>query len=305
MMSAVTAAVPVSGGLTTEATAGTAVHHQAIQTSAPVIDHPAADVAYTPVTGSLFGPNGPKFTDVHQGEVGDCWLVSSFAAVAARYPGDITSMFTPAGHAVENGQTVNLYKVRFFDSHDHVQYVTVDTELPAGGRHYDQTYGGPLWVALAEKAYAEANGKGYVTTLHEGSDSYAALNGGAPSWALQAITGQNQNDFSVKPTDMAAAWKSGKIICLGSDFSNNIDPIVGGHAYAVVGYNSSSSTPFEMYNPWGATSAINGKITYGGHAIYGGTFYASASLISHAFSEEFFSGQAMTHNETRTDDSQF
>jgi hypothetical protein len=306
MMSGITAALPGGCSSSTEATAAqTAVHHQqSVQTTAPNIDHPAADVAYTPVSGSLFGANGPKYTDVHQWEVGDCWLVSSLAAVAARYPGEITSMFTAAGQAVENGHTVNLYKVRFFDGHDHAQYVTVDTELPDGGRHYDQTFGGPLWVALAEKAYAEANGKGYVTTLNVGSDSYAALNGGRPSWALQAITGQHQNDFAVNPTDMAAAWKSGKIICLGSDFSTSIDPIVGGHAYAVVGYNASSSTPFEMYNPWGVTAAINAKVNFGGHSFYGGTFYASASLVSHAFSDEFFSGQPMVNNGTGADDSQ-
>lgn len=259
-------------------------------------DHPQADVGYSPVSGSLFGANGPKFTDVHQGEVGDCWLMSSFAAVAARYPSDITSMFTSAGTAVENGHTVNLYKVRFFDGNGHAQYVTVDTELPQSGQYYDQVQNGVLWVALAEKAYAQANGKGYVTTQYSHQDSYSALDGGLPSWALQAITGQNQNYFAINPTDMAHAWASGKIICLGSSSAANDNLIVGDssgtHAYAVVGYNAASATPFELYNPWGVGSTVNSKISFNGGQVYGGAFWANASLISRDFSDQFFSGKA-------------
>ena len=56
------------------------------------VDHPAAAAAYTPVSGSLFGADGPSYLDVHQGDVGDCWLMASLAEVAARDPADI------AGH---------------------------------------------------------------------------------------------------------------------------------------------------------------------------------------------------------------
>ena len=38
-----------------------------------------------------------------------------------------------------------------------------------------------LWVALAEKAYAEANALGYVTTNGDGMDSYSAMNYGDPA----------------------------------------------------------------------------------------------------------------------------
>ena len=70
-------------------------------------------------------------------------------------------MFTADGTTVENGSTVSLYKVRFYNSSGAAEYVTVDTELPGGGDYYDQAANGVLWVALAEKAYAEANGAGW------------------------------------------------------------------------------------------------------------------------------------------------
>ena len=125
-----------------------------------VVDHPAADTAYSPVSGSLFGANGPSYLDVQQGALGDCWLLASLAEVAARDPSDIRNMFTYDGTTMENGSVVGLYTVRFFDNAGAPEYVTVDTELPSGGGYYDQPVNGVLWVALAEKAYAEANGAG-------------------------------------------------------------------------------------------------------------------------------------------------
>ena len=64
--------------------------------------------------------------------------MASLAEVAARDPADIRNMFTAAGTTVENGATVGLYKVRFFNSAGVAEYVTVDTELPSGGAYYDQ-----------------------------------------------------------------------------------------------------------------------------------------------------------------------
>ena len=56
-----------------------------------------------------------RLLDVQQGQVGDCWLMASLAEVAARDPQDIRNMFTADGTAVENGATVSLYTVRFFN----------------------------------------------------------------------------------------------------------------------------------------------------------------------------------------------
>jgi hypothetical protein len=209
------------------------------------------------------------------------------AEVAARDPADIQSMFTAAGTTVENGTVVSLYKVRLFNSNGVAGYFTVDTELPGGGSYYDQVTNGVLWVALAEKAYAEANGANWVTTSSEGSDSYNALNSGDPAWALQAITGKSANDFSINPTNIAAAWNAGQLIVLGSSSAANDNLIVGDsqgtHAYAVVNYAASSSNPFELYNPWGVSSVVGSTVTYNGRQVYGGPFYANATLISQDF----------------------
>jgi len=248
------------------------------------VDHPAADTAYSPVSGSLFGANGPSYLDVQQGAVGDCWLLAVLAEVAARDPSDIQDMFTYDGTTLDNGSVVGLYTVRFFNNAGAPEYVTVDTELPSGGGYYDQPVNGVLWVALAEKAYAQANGAGFVTTSSVGSDSYNALNGGDPSWAFRAITGKSASDYSINPGNIASAWTAGNLIVLIT--SNPSSPyIVGDHCYAVVGYSSSSSMPFEVFNPWGTDSS--GWVPGYCNQIYG-LFWAGAGFLSQNFTGQSF-----------------
>ncbi len=239
------------------------------------------------MNGSLFGSNGPQFTDVRQGQEGDCWLLASLAEVAARNSSYIRNMFSYVGTEMENGVSVGLYSVRFFDTSNVSRYVTVDTELPQGGGYYDQVFNGSLWVALAEKAYAQANAKGYVTTFHAGVDSYDALGntGGIPSWALHTITGLSASNFAFSPSNIATAWNQGKFIVLGTGNPTS-SYIVGGHAYAVVGYNASSSMPFEEFNPWGAGST---GYVWNNSSKYG-LFWANASFISQNFTSLFHTG---------------
>ncbi|MBI1830038.1 MAG: hypothetical protein HYR84_01145 [Planctomycetes bacterium] len=250
------------------------------------IDHPTADGTYTNVSGSLFGPNGPSYLDVHQGGVGDCWLMAGFAEVAARAPAYITNMFSYAGTAVENGVTVGLYNVRFYDNQGTPRTVLVDTELPNGGGTYAHPVNGILWVALAEKAYAQANGAGYVTSGRAGSDSYAALAGGQATWALHAITGKSASSFSIDPNNIAAAWNAGKFIVLSSSTHPASQYIVGDsastHSYAVVGYNAWNGNPFTVYNPWGTDASGWALGTYHNHAVYG-LFTANAAFLSQNF----------------------
>jgi hypothetical protein len=258
------------------------------------LNNPTALDAYSPVGGSLFGAGGPSYRDVEQGAVGDCWLLASLAEAAARAPSDIENMFTYIGTAMENGALVGLYTVRFFNSDGTAKYVTVDTELPAGGTYYDHVTNAlgtqALWVALAEKAYAVANGFGCVTSSDPGSDSYAALNGGWPSWALQAITGRPAGDYSINSTNLVSDWNSGDLIVLTTDTPPS-SYIVAGHCYALVDYNAASSLPFELFNPWGTTNSppsgsAPGTIPLGSAPnapnVYG-LFWADTAFLSQNF----------------------
>jgi hypothetical protein len=260
---------------------------------------PTASTAYSPANGTLFGPNGPSYLDVRQGSAADCWLLASLAETAARAPADITSMFTYDGTAYEDGSTVGVYSVRFYDGGGVARYFTVDTELPNGGSTYDRPVGGSgavngssspvLWVALAEKAYAVATGEGFVTTKQVGTNSYAALNYGDPQWALKAITGNGANDSNINPSDVVSAWNAGKLVVLCTS-SPSSSYIVGSHCYALVNYDSSSGN-FIIFNPWGTDA--NGWAPGNSGTKYG-RFWANAPFVSQNFSTESFGYGAAT-----------
>jgi hypothetical protein len=246
--------------------------------------HPAADMAYSPATGALFGDGGPSYQDVQQAGLADCWLLASLAETAARAPADITSMFLFDGSTVENGSPVDVYSVHFYDRSGVAHYVTVDTELPAAGYCYDHPVNNVLWVALAEKAYAEANAAGYVTTRTVGANSYNATNYGDPTWALRAITGQK---VVVNEGDLASAWQDGGLIVLSStDFGNSPASsdgvyIVPNHAYAVVDYDPTTGA-FTLFNPWGVGGGFmplpNGNLVF-----FGGTVTETAEQLATDF----------------------
>jgi hypothetical protein len=255
--------VVLAGG--TDGTVGESVYTLTVANSPPpppstgttqikINADPSAAASYEPVPSSdtLFGPNGPSYLDVDQGEEGDCWLIASLAEVAAQDPQAIKNMFTYDGTSVVNGATVGVYTVRFYNSKGTAESVTIDTELPDGGGLYDHPVNGVLWVALAEKAYAVANGLGYVMTSDPGSNSYDALNAAYPVWALQAITGASASSITINPTQAASAWTAGKFVIL-STVSPASSEIVGDHDYAVVGYNASTGM-FELLNPWGGST---------------------------------------------------
>ena len=269
------------------------------QWSISPLANPVASTGYSPAPASakLFNNGGPSYLDVEQGAAADCWLEASLAEVARRDPQDIINMFTYDGTTVDNGATVGLYTVRFFNNAGAPEYVTVDTELPSAGEYYDHVDNAlgtqALWVALAEKAYAEANGLGYVTTNNEYQDSYNALNYGDPAWALHAITGKPASDYSINPTNIASAWNSGDLIVLCTSTPTS-SLIVGSHCYAVVGYNAASSLPFEEFNPWGTDSS--GWAPGHSGTIYG-LFWANAAFISQNFTTQSLGTGAINGND--------
>ena len=185
-----------------------------------------------------------------------------------------------------------------------IDYVTVNDQLPLatydpsynGGYAFDAPQNGILWAALAEKAFAEENLTGQVDTSQPGVASYAALNSGDASVALAAITGSLSGYSDVTPgataSDIAADLKDGNLVCINTPNSSDIEShLVPDHCYAVVGYNPSSSMPFELFNPWGInTYSETGGKTYGSFVAGGG--YLEANFTTYAFAASAAPGPA-------------
>jgi hypothetical protein len=237
------------------------------------LDHPTA-VSYNSSTvygyqlasGSLF-QGGVSYTDVSQGNLGDCYFLAALAGTAFRTPAAISSMF------IDNGD--NTWTVRFYNG-SVADYVTVDRFLPtnAGFRVYAGWGGGlaneadnELWVALAEKAYAQINEEGWIgqsnTNAYQEVDpinrptmNVTGINGGWSDTSLQHITARTSHWEGLDYSDRTAvinAFNAGRIVFLNTH----------NHALTLVGYNATTQK-FRIYNPWGHSDEFTwDEIIYG------------------------------------------
>jgi hypothetical protein len=219
----------------------------------------AADTTYRYTSGSLF-QGGASFTDVDQGAVGDCYFLASLGAVALKTPSNIYNMFA------DNGD--GTFTVRFFNN-GVADYVTVDRYLPtngwggfvyannSSGRAYNDV-NNELWVALAEKAYAQINQSGWIG--QDNTNTYAGIANGWPFNAMKQITGQStthsdMNDYFLfihtgdNVSDMWNAFSAGRSVVVNTNGST-ASGIVGNHSYILTGYNYSTNR-YMLYNPWG------------------------------------------------------
>lgn len=227
-------------------------------------DHPLATdpsgnaFTYTYANGSLF--NGtPQYTDIAQGEVGDCYFLAGLGTTALHTPSAIENMF------IDNGD--GTFTVQFYDNGT-PDYVTVDRYLPTlssgqlafdGGFQYANDPSNILWVPLAEKAYVEENASGW--TGHGTANSYQAIASGDMSVAVSQITGIAGTSQALDLNTLVSAYNAGQFVTLGSqgasDSGIDSNGVVQNHAYVLVSYDPSTQQ-FTLFNPWGVNGGSEG-----------------------------------------------
>ena len=216
-------------------------------------DLPTVDTQYWGVSGyelaggTLFGSSGaPQYTDIYQGEEGDCWLLASFAAIANKQPGIIQGSFTDDGLVTENGVQVHVWTYRYY-SGSTPEYLTVNNYFADNGgvfcyANFEQTVSSTsnvLWAPLMEKAYAEIDG-----------GAYANLNSGYAQNVLPMETGGTAGSyvFGSQSSYVSAVNSSTTLLTLAC-WSTSYG-LISDHDYAVISYNAANQT-FQLYNPWG------------------------------------------------------
>ena len=183
------------------------------------LDRPSSTIGtdtyvYAEAKASLF-PYAPVYTDVRQGHVGDCYLMSGLAEIAMHNRAAIQNMF------IVNGD--GTYTVRFYNGRQ-ADYVTVDSYLPANdqGEYVFANHGQSLedttialWVPLAEKAYAQINEEGWLRT--DGHNTYASLDGGWPNHVFTQVTavraaGDLKLDKAASFVQFVTAYRGGSML---------------------------------------------------------------------------------------------
>ena len=213
---------------------------------------------------------GVKTTDVYQGAIADCYLVSALSAVAAEAPELIEQGI------IDNGD--NTYRVRFFTkanywSSDYSEtWVTVDGDLPSRAGSDNPMYakgqrtrtgGNELWPALYEKAFAEF--KGGYNKMGEG---------GSTAGALEALSGSRVSYASTDTTPEDVMWGKLRKATLGNQamaagtYGEDKADIYEGtklypwHAYTVLGAyekgrGKDKKRVVKLRNPWGRVEPGN------------------------------------------------
>lgn len=221
-------------------------------------DRPDTSYTYQYAQGSLFqtqagDTNAISANDIKQGMVGDCYFLATLSSIAQEKPSYIQDMF------IDNGD--NTFTVKFL--HNGVnEYVTVDRYLPTNsssliyasyGSNYTNT-SNELWVALAEKAYAQLAELGWSRST--ATNSYAAIEGGLMNTVIQQVTGLATTSktlsatTSMTETQLINLVNSNQILTAGFAYGDGGGLVVNNHAYTITAYNSTTGK-FHLRNPWG------------------------------------------------------
>lgn len=200
--------------------------------------------------------------DVKQGGLGNCYFLSSLAALSDR-PYLIYQLFRTKKISSQGIYEVVLYidglwQVVFVDD-----YFPVDTRT--GKLCFSETNGSELWVIILEKAWAKING-GYANTI--------GGNCGEPLYALTGFSNEclfhnDLNEFNLWEK-ISNAINSNNVICC-STYSNREykNGLIDSHAYTLVNTyeinntkrnmnlnNNNNNLPnisqiIKLRNPWG------------------------------------------------------
>mmetsp|Transcript_10206 Transcript_10206/g.32184 ORF Transcript_10206/g.32184 Transcript_10206/m.32184 type:complete len:495 (-) Transcript_10206:70-1554(-) len=136
-------------------------------------------------------------SDILQGGLGDCWLLSAFAAMA-EYPNALLSLFKERS-ATDNGE----YEITLFNFlQGQYQTLRLDDRLPyiqgVGGcqcAYVKPTAAGEIWTCLLEKAFA---------TMFD--NSYKTISGGVSTTAFAALCGVGGDKLAYISRQSDAGW---------------------------------------------------------------------------------------------------
>ncbi len=214
-----------------------------------------AGVTYEKIEGNLYSSkkSGDIYTmAINQGQLGDCYFLSSAASVAKKDPDYIKNSI----HENKDGTySVDFYREKpwwkFWGPDYTKETVTVDNQFPVknGNPEYNNSKGysdtgkkDNMWGMVYEKAYAKFQG------------SYGAIaEGGWPSAAMAEITGKPSTTSAASSTtlDKIAEWeKKGYAVTAGSLTKPSNLGVVGGHAYYIQSVDPATKT-VTLGNPWG------------------------------------------------------
>jgi calpain len=212
--------------------------------------------------------DGTSRRDVIQGILGDCWLLSTCAALAKKED-LLHRVLAPDQPLYGPGYTGQL-KVRLWQFGEW-QEVIIDDFLPVlNGKYVYSHCDDPseFWVAFIEKAFAKLYG------------SYEALEGGMPIESMVDLTGGLAERYQLSEWQMLETLydyirrsfsENAFITCSRKGdwrraHASDVNGLVQGHAYTITGIyrlfvDNAMFCLVRIRNPWGDNNEWKGKRT--------------------------------------------
>jgi hypothetical protein len=217
----------------------------------PALSDPG--VSYTSFAGDpLFSTDGPSANDIYQGDLGDCYFLSTLSAVAKVDPALIRK------DIINNND--GTYTVDF-NKGSGIKPIRVSADLPTDSdgqlAYAGLGSGNSVWVAIFEKAFAD---------FRTAAKSYASLSGGWMAEVFSDLGIKSQSTFAA-----ASATALGALIAKDLNANdaatfatdNTIQdgaPLITDHAYeidSVILDSGNNPVAVRMRNPWGVDGAGN------------------------------------------------
>lgn len=248
----------------------------------------------------LFADGAPNLEGLHQGRLGDCFIVSAIGADVARSSAAFRKLFQPRPDG-----SIEVH----FPGHNppvHLARLT-DAEIALGSTAQQQG----LWLNVLEKAAGVVREK---STKNKKPDPEAIdfiAHGGDANFSIQLLSGHHAEYFSFHGTGkhaqknpvahaeeiLIACTQHHRLMCAGTGSKRKLPPgIAKDHDYGVLGYDHAHRM-VEVWNPWGnkfkpkgEPGLEHGYETEGGRfriplneflEVYGGIFYETDKPIKH------------------------